>query len=105
MKRVRLGTFHRNTIAANQRWKCNDCKTYLPPAFQIDHIIPLHQKGNNKLSNLQALCGTCHNQKTAFEQSLGSAAYWDRWETQTRKSRYFEPKYRLHFDLLPLSPR
>ena len=89
MKRIRLAGYQRNCIAASQQWKCNDCQKYLPPSFQIDHIVPLHQKGGNEVTNLQALCGTCHNQKTAREQSYRSPLYWDKWEKRTRKSRYF----------------
>lgn len=33
----------------------------------IDHIIPLHAGGENKLSNMQYLCSNCHRVKTAKE--------------------------------------
>jgi 5-methylcytosine-specific restriction protein A len=37
-------------------------------ATQTDHIVPLVQGGSNDRSNLQRLCTTCHEAKTATEQ-------------------------------------
>ena len=39
------------------------------PAEQVDHIVPLRQGGARlDPSNLQSLCTTCHNSKTAKER-------------------------------------
>lgn len=42
--------------------KCNDALS-----TDCDHILPKSQGGTDDRSNLQALCGTCHKQKTAAE--------------------------------------
>jgi len=36
-------------------------------AFACDHIVALINGGENKESNLQALCGQCHRYKTAAD--------------------------------------
>lgn len=58
----------RNIIAHQQNWICKWCKQFLPAAFEIDHICPLHLKGANSRYNYQALCGTCHNRKSQWER-------------------------------------
>lgn len=46
---------------------CKPCldngKTTL--AQEVDHIKPLHKGGGNELDNLQAICVSCHIDKTA----------------------------------------
>lgn len=37
------------------------------PAKHVDHIVPRSQGGDDSMANLQALCATCHNRKTARE--------------------------------------
>lgn len=37
---------------------------------QFDHITPLWLGGENREANLQALCQTCHKQKTATEATV-----------------------------------
>lgn len=65
--RKRLSNSQNKYIAWTQQWKCNICKKSLPFSYEIDHIIPLWKNGNNKLNNLQALCGCCHNNKSIIE--------------------------------------
>lgn len=36
-------------------------------AIQVDHIVPVFEGGVNELSNLQAVCGPCHEVKTQVE--------------------------------------
>lgn len=92
--------YQRNTIAYSQEWKCTMCKTLLPASFQIDHIIPLRDKGTNSYDNLQALCGTCHSQKSAFENSSAAfLAYLQKREDATGKSKYWTPEWAFYTSL------
>jgi hypothetical protein len=54
-------------VAAQQGWKCGDCKRQLPGWFEVDHVIPLQHGGSNAVDNLVALCRDCHGKKTAFD--------------------------------------
>ena len=54
-------------VAAQQGWKCGDCKRQLPGWFEVDHKIRLEHGGSNSVDNLVALCRDCHGKKTAFE--------------------------------------
>ena len=36
-------------------------------ATEVDHAIPLRNGGTNEMSNLQALCKSCHSHKTVVE--------------------------------------
>ena len=57
----------RQMIANNQERKCGHCSNDLQTYFQVDHIIGKQFGGDNSLENLMALCGECHNQKSALE--------------------------------------
>lgn len=48
---------------------CQQCMRgeKVTPASQVDHIKPLHLGGLNGMDNLEALCKTCHDAKTARE--------------------------------------
>ena len=37
-------------------------------AREVDQIVPLFKGGSNELSNLQALCSRCHEDKTARDK-------------------------------------
>jgi 5-methylcytosine-specific restriction protein A len=54
-------------IAAKQGWKCRECSTILPATYEVDHIIRLQHGGSNEIDNLQALCPSCHRNKTMME--------------------------------------
>ena len=54
-------------VAAEQSWKCGECKRQLPGWFEVDHKIRLEHGGSNAVDNLVALCRDCHGKKTAFE--------------------------------------
>lgn len=54
-------------IAAQQGWKCGDCKKQLPAWFEVDHKVRLDSGGSNHIDNLIALCRDCHGKKTAME--------------------------------------
>ena len=51
-------------VAAQQNWKCGDCKNMLSASFEVDHKIDLQFGGSNHVSNLVALCRNCHGEKT-----------------------------------------
>ena len=53
-------------VAAQQGWKCGDCKRQLPAWFEVDHVIALEHGGSNHVDNLVALCRDCHGKKTAM---------------------------------------
>jgi len=54
-------------IAAKQGWKCRECNTILPATYEVDHIVRLQHGGSNEIDNLQALCPSCHRNKTMME--------------------------------------
>ena len=54
-------------VAASQSWKCGQCNTQLDAWFEVDHKTRVADGGSNHISNLVALCRTCHGQKTGLE--------------------------------------
>jgi|TARA_R110002072_G_scaffold286958_2_gene452128 hypothetical protein len=54
-------------VAAEQGWKCGDCKKQLPAWYEVDHKVRLEYGGSNHIDNLVALCRDCHGKKTANE--------------------------------------
>ena len=67
-KRKSFPQWYRMQIAHHQDWKCNSCKEKLPPVFDIDHIKPLWDGGDNERPNLQAICALCHALKSRSER-------------------------------------
>jgi rubrerythrin len=59
---------HRRMVGARQEWKCAHCSIVLPSAFQVDHVVPLWRGGVDSVDNAEALCATCHAQKTQREE-------------------------------------
>lgn len=60
----------RNAYAAHQPL-CEHCLQYdiITPGFVVDHIVEILDGGQPfEWSNLQHLCNTCHNAKTAREK-------------------------------------
>ena len=58
----------KKTVAYSQEWRCKTCEVLLPPSYQIDHIVPHSILEDDSIDNLQALCPTCHANKTQIEQ-------------------------------------
>ena len=56
-------------IAYRQSYKCNKCGLFpIPPNFEVDHIVELHDGGEDIAENLQALCPACHKLKTRLNR-------------------------------------
>lgn len=54
-------------VASQQNWLCKKCGEMLPATYEIDHIVRLDRGGTNEITNLAALCPSCHRQKTLME--------------------------------------
>lgn len=83
MQRRAITPYQRRQIAWEQQYRCaGPCERLLPPHYHLDHRVPLFLGGDwDVLSNIQALCGNCHTEKTAFENSFRGKirrAYEDR---------------------------
>lgn len=72
-KRRTLSASLKSSIAASQSHICSGVDGYACPlsgktfdqsGFQIDHIVELADGGTDDVSNLQALCPSCHSVKT-----------------------------------------
>jgi hypothetical protein len=56
-------------IAYRQRYACQACGLFpLPPTFEVDHIVELQDGGRDVAENLQALCVSCHRDKTRLNR-------------------------------------
>lgn len=56
-------------IAYRQSYACNICGLFpIPPDFEVDHIQALEDGGKDVASNLQALCVSCHKEKTRLNR-------------------------------------
>lgn len=66
MKR-RLTDAQKRTVAAAYGWKCAVCNKPLPAAYQVDHIIPLWDGGEDEPWQCQPLCPDDHAAKTQRE--------------------------------------
>ena len=68
-KRKKLSEPERRQIAMRQDWNCANpdgkcCLRDKLQEYDIDHIIPLCQGGQDDPSNFQAICPACHRRKT-----------------------------------------
>lgn len=54
-------------VAARQNWLCGKCGNMLQATYEIDHVVRLDRGGSNDISNLSALCPSCHRDKTLQE--------------------------------------
>lgn len=59
----------RKKILRRDNFLCQPCynNNKLTPAEQVDHVVPKARGGTDEHSNLQSICLTCHNKKTAKE--------------------------------------
>jgi 5-methylcytosine-specific restriction endonuclease McrA len=59
-------------VLEKSKKKCAGCKCCLKAKkYDIDHIRPLANGGTNQIDNLQALCKSYHQDKTANENEQG----------------------------------
>lgn len=59
----------RLVILKRDGYRCQPCrrKGLLTAATQVDHIVPKAKLGTDHPSNLQAICDSCHEAKTAAD--------------------------------------
>ncbi|ELA08748.1 nuclease [Moraxella macacae 0408225] len=60
----------RGEILARDNYTCQMCGR-VGCRLELDHIVNIAVGGTNDPINLQALCHTCHTQKTQFESGGG----------------------------------
>ena len=71
------GASEQKIVAARQSWKCACCAQLLPASFEVDHVKPLWAGGVDCYeTNAQALCSTCHAQKTQRENIERQRQLW-----------------------------
>lgn len=64
----RITATEKRIVGARQDWKCAACFRTLTATYETDHVIPLHMNGSDHISNLSALCVSCHAKKTQNER-------------------------------------
>jgi hypothetical protein len=52
-----------------QDFRCALCDLEITGRFECDHVVPLSRGGGSSTAELQALCITCHKQKTKLDGS------------------------------------
>ena len=57
----------KQACAARAAWQCFRCGNLVDSHYEIDHHVPLHLGGSNRLDNLVLLCLRCHREKTQLE--------------------------------------
>ena len=67
-------------VLHREQW-CRECERHGRPyvlATVVDHVIPRESGGIDALDNLQALCKSCHDRKTAkTDGGFGRASVTD----------------------------
>ena len=69
--RIKFSKTEREILLKTQNSKCKMCNEILSKSYEIDHIRPLSNGGTNEKENLQALCVSCHKEKSPFEKERG----------------------------------
>ena len=70
IERVRPTPAMRLHVAYKYKWTCFQCCEMLKPSFHVDHHVPLCEGGLNHIDNLVPLCGSCHAEKTQWENMM-----------------------------------
>jgi hypothetical protein len=71
-ERIKISTETKDRILNNQNNLCLRCKECFNDDVEVDHIRPLSNGGSNNFDNLQALCRSCHIEKTREEKNTCS---------------------------------
>ncbi len=69
-KREQSTPLTKKRVAAKQKWRCRACGKLVAETGEIDQMVPLLRGGYNAESNMQALCRSCHQVKSAEEARL-----------------------------------
>jgi 5-methylcytosine-specific restriction enzyme A len=70
--RIKFTKEFKEMVLEKSKKKCAGCKCCLESKkYDIDHIRPLANGGTNQIDNLQGLCKSCHQDKTANEHEQG----------------------------------
>lgn len=61
----------RERVLKRDCYQCQECKRrgWLTAATEVDHIVEKIDGGSDDDSNLQSLCGPCHDEKTEAEKA------------------------------------
>ena len=81
---------HRIHIMYTQKYKCAICDELLKPDCHLDHVIPLEDGGEDSVKNLQALCVSCHSEKTYDHRLQQHPLFSTSTIKPVKTSRYFE---------------
>jgi 5-methylcytosine-specific restriction protein A len=65
-KTGRAGVADRECIKRRDKYTCQECGT-ITEKLEVDHIVPLHNVGDDSYSNKRSLCIPCHERKTRGE--------------------------------------
>lgn len=73
------GVSEQKIVGARQNWRCAHCQGLLPPSYEVDHVKPLWEGGEDRIeTNAEALCNNCHGRKTQLESIRRRDAYRER---------------------------
>lgn len=68
----------RDAILTRDGYLCQPCQRNgrPTPATQVDHIVPKAKGGTDDPDNLEAICRSCHDAKTAQEAAEAQGRTW-----------------------------
>lgn len=68
--------YRRKTVLHRDDYRCVTCQRR-GVQLEVDHVVPRHWGGDDKLPNLQTLCRDCHIEKTRRENGRKGEADCD----------------------------